>query len=323
MAQITVVLPVYNGGEYLHKSVQSVLNQIYTDFEFLICDDGSSDGSIEYLKSLDDSRIKLFFNEKNKGLFPTLNFLLRQAQTGWVHLWSQDDIMYPFCLEEEIKFIEKHPEVPFFFSQRDIIDQNGKIIKSGATEATNELISEEHLVKVSILAGSITGNIANTVVNKKAVEEAGYFDENMKYSADFDMWEKLSRGKPIGVINKPLIQLRSHSGQLSRQYEMKIHQLRENHEIINRFLERIKDPVIKKKAQKGIKWKIQVMHFAFGLQILRHNRQAAKEYFLQLKKQTSLAGVAIRYVIVKVVDILGLKAKFYHILFYKNYYKSN
>ncbi len=322
MPRISVILSTYNGLPYVKDSVESVLNQSFSDYEFLICDDASTDGTWEFLQGLKDTRVKLFRNEKNRGLFPNLNFLIRQSQASWIHLWSQDDIMYPYCLEEVAKYVEKHPQVPFLFSQRDVIDEHGRIVDKYDKNYTNELISVEHLIRVSVLGGSITGNIANTIVKKSEIIRAGFFNEKYRYSADFDMWERLSRGhKYIGVINKPLIQLRAHTGQLSRQFGMKIYQLRENREILNNWLARIKDRKILKKAKRGIAWKIRPMFFAFGLQMLKKRQwKIAREYFAELNKWENLVFIGLRYLLVKFFKIFKLERKFYYWLFYKNYY---
>lgn len=322
MIFLAVVLPTYNGIKYIRESVESVLGQTYQDFEFLICDDHSTDGTWEYLQTLNDSRIRLFRNEQNKGLFPTLNFLIRQTSAQWIHLWSQDDIMYPFCLEAEADFARRHPDVPFFFSQRDIIDQTGKIISPYDENYDNELIPERHLIKISILAGSVTGNIANTVVKRNEIERVGYFDEKMRYSADFDLWERLSRGKDIGVINKALIQLREHSGQLSKQLDVKIFQLKENQLILRRWLERISDPKIKRKAIRGLRWKINVMFCLWGMKMIAKGKvKLAWQLFKEFSKYDNLFALWIRCAIVKILDIARLKQRFYNLLFYKGYYK--
>jgi glycosyltransferase involved in cell wall biosynthesis len=322
MRLITVILPTYNGIKYVKRSIESVLTQTYKDFDFLICDDFSQDGTWEYLKILDDDRIRVYRNESNKGLFPTLNFLIKETRTKWIHLWSQDDIMYSNCIDEEIKFIKKHPEVPFFFSQMDIIDKNDKLIKQYKDNFTNEIISEKHLIKVSVLAGSITGNIANTVIRKIDVIKVGGFDQSMVYSGDFDMWEKLSRGKNIGVINKALIRLREHNEQLSKNIKKKKYQIIEDKKIISRWVERICDEKIKRKAQRGIKWKINVMYCLWGIKILKQKEyKVALEYFKVLSRIDNLFFLFIRCVITKALNFLGIKDKFYYYLFYKNYYR--
>src|SRR4051812_48637452 len=95
---MSVILPVYNGMAYLQHSIESVLAQDMRNFEFLILDDTSSDGSWDYIQSLVDPRIRIFRNTVNKGLFYNLNFLIGESKASLIKLWAQDDIMYPFCL---------------------------------------------------------------------------------------------------------------------------------------------------------------------------------------------------------------------------------
>src|SRR5437868_1138030 len=109
--KISVILPVYNGGEYLCRSVGSVLNQSLEDFEFLILDDCSTDGSLEYLESITDKRLKLYKNDSNRGLFYNLNFLIGRCNSPLIKLWSQDDVMYPECLQRFTCFHEQHPQI--------------------------------------------------------------------------------------------------------------------------------------------------------------------------------------------------------------------
>ena len=82
--EITIILPVYNGGHYLVESVNSVLTQSFTNFELLIIDDCSTDGSWKYLSGLTDSRVKLIKNETNQGLFYNLNFLIKKSSSDLI-----------------------------------------------------------------------------------------------------------------------------------------------------------------------------------------------------------------------------------------------
>src|SRR5205823_2050603 len=125
--EVAVVLPVFNGGELLMESVQSVLRQTLNSFEFIICDDGSSDDSGCYLASIDDARVVILRNEINRGLFPTLNRLLRCSHAQLVHLWSQDDRMNCDCLEETVAFHRRRPEIGMSWCQFDLIDGNGNV----------------------------------------------------------------------------------------------------------------------------------------------------------------------------------------------------
>ena len=228
---ISIILPVYNGMAYLALSVESVLNQKLQNFEFLIIDDVSTDGSYEYLQALQDTRIKLFRNETNKGLFYNLNFLIGQSTSGLIKLWAQDDIMYPQCLALSVNFHQKHPNLGFSYSGRTIIDEAGKIKENTKEDKTPEIISKELHAKIAYYTGSIAGNIANVCINKKALDKVGLFKEQMKISADFDMWVRLAEHFETGFIKEELIMLRDHSGQLSRNEKYYINHVKEDLEV--------------------------------------------------------------------------------------------
>ncbi len=215
--RISVVLPVYNGMPFLESSVNSVLMQSFADYDFLIVDDGSDDGSLEYLQSLNDPRIRLFVNDSNKGLFYNLNFLIQRTKTSLIKLWAQDDVMHSNCLQEIMCFHNRYPEAGFSYSAREIINLRGEVIAGAKPDATPELIPTSLHSRIAFFTGSIAGNIANVTLTRKAIEAAGLFNETMKISGDFDMWVRIAENFPVGFTRKPLVQLRDHPSQLSRQ----------------------------------------------------------------------------------------------------------
>lgn len=229
--KISVIFPVYNGGKYLKLSLQSVLYQKFKDFELLIIDDGSSDESCNYLQSIQDERISLYKNERNKGLFYNINFLIGQSSTYLIKLWAQDDIMYPHCLQSFVSFHEQHPDLGFSYSARDMIDDNGNIKPTNKVDKTPTIISTELHAAIAYYTGSIAGNIANVCINKRALQRVGYFKESMKISGDFDMWVRLAEHHETGFINEKLIQLRDHSGQLSRNKKYYLNHVKEDLEV--------------------------------------------------------------------------------------------
>jgi glycosyltransferase involved in cell wall biosynthesis len=107
---ITVTLPVYNGLPFLKEAVESVLRQTYEDFRFLIIDDGSTDGSADYLQSLKDSRLRVIVRE-NRGLGNTLNQLFAESRTEYVARMDADDVSAPHRLETVIGFLQHHRDV--------------------------------------------------------------------------------------------------------------------------------------------------------------------------------------------------------------------
>ncbi len=120
---LTVTLPVYNAMPYLAAAVESVLSQSYSDFDFLIIDDGSTDGSADYLHSLRDPRIKLTVRE-NRGLGTTLNELFRNSRTEYVARMDADDICEPHRLEKQMAFLRDHSDVVMLGTGIDFIVGN-------------------------------------------------------------------------------------------------------------------------------------------------------------------------------------------------------
>ena len=228
MLPISIILPTYNGIKYINKSVSSVLEQQFTDFEFLIIDDCSTDGSWEYLQNLQDKRITLYRNEKNKGLFYNLNFLIKKSNSPIIKIWSQDDVMYPDCIKEVVAFHKQHAEIGFSYSDRDYIDADNVILDVRRQDDTPEIVSPELHSKIAFITGSIAGNIANVAINKSTLDEVGFFNESMKISGDFEMWVRLAKKYPVGFIKKTLVQLRNHKEQLSGQEKFFIYHLKED-----------------------------------------------------------------------------------------------
>src|ERR1017187_381648 len=238
---ISIILPVYNGLGFLETSLSSVLKQSFSNFELLIIDDVSTDDSLKYLRSLKDERIRLYSNNENKGLFFNLNFLIKNSNAPLIKLWSQDDIMNDFCIERIIEFHNKHPQIGFSYSGRDIINEHGEIISTDFIDATPEIIDQPLHSKIAFFTGSIAGNISNVTITEKALKKTGQFDESMKISGDFDMWVRIAENFPIGYIKNHLIQLRRHKGQLSRQKKFYINHLKEDFKVYQYLLNYLND----------------------------------------------------------------------------------
>jgi len=236
MKPIVVILPVFDGLPYLKQSVQSVLAQTFHDFDFLILDDGSTDGSWEFLSGLNDSRITLMRNPANKGLFYNLNHMIQHSNSPLIKLWAQDDVMYANCLEKVLSFHGRYPGLGFSYTGRDTIDEEGLITTPEFLDHTPELVSPELHTRIAFFVGSIAGNIANVTLSRAALEKVGLFREDMRISGDFDMWVRLAREHSAGYIHSRLIQLRDHSGQLSRQETYWIYHLKEDIEVYQYLL---------------------------------------------------------------------------------------
>jgi glycosyltransferase involved in cell wall biosynthesis len=280
--QISVLLPVYNGGEYLKQSLQSVLTQSIPDIEILIIDDCSTDESFAYLQSIEDSRITLFKNEQNRGLFYNLNFLISQSKSPLIKLWAQDDIMYPQCLSSFVAFHKQYPDIGFSYSGRDIIDQYGTIKENMKVDDTPTIISTALHAKIAYYTGSIAGNIANVCISKKALDKVGLFNEQMLISADFDMWVRLAKEHDTGFLREKLIQLRDHDKQLSRTENLYINHVKEDLEVY-RHLDSYVTPEQKKEGHQLMRNHKLVFYYTLMIKaLIKGKTSLAFQYFLML-----------------------------------------
>jgi glycosyltransferase involved in cell wall biosynthesis len=109
--KISVVMPVYNGKEYLALAVESILRQTFADFEFIIINDGSTDNSADIAASYEDPRIKLLHNDKNLGLIPSFNRGLENSRGEYIARMDADDIAFPDRFKKQVAFLDDHPDI--------------------------------------------------------------------------------------------------------------------------------------------------------------------------------------------------------------------
>jgi len=133
--KISVVMSVYNGEKYLREAIDSILSQTFHDFEFIIIDDGSNDGSAEVVRSYTDSRIR-FVQQENRGLAAALNRGVLLARSGLIARMDQDDISMPDRFEKQYEYLQKHKEVVALGAAAVWIDVNGTYVCDSTVPCT-------------------------------------------------------------------------------------------------------------------------------------------------------------------------------------------
>jgi len=141
MPKISVVMSVFNTEKYLTEAIESILNQTFTDFEFIIIDDGSTDKSAEIIKSYEDPRI-VFIQQVNKGLAAALNRGIKAAKGKYIARMDADDIAFPARLEQQYKFMENNQNSIVLGTQAAVMDKNGKVIYKSHVPLDNKLLKE-------------------------------------------------------------------------------------------------------------------------------------------------------------------------------------
>ncbi len=207
---ISVVLPVYNGSAYLRESIDCILSQTYTNFEFIIIDDGSSDDSTSIIKSYDDSRI-IFHSQKNQGLAATLNRGMELAEGIYIARQDHDDLSMPKRFEKQVEFMENHPDCGMTGTWSSILDVNTPTDRSHRHPYDNldlqfELLFDNPFVHSSVM---IRRSVFDTV--------DGYCtDPGRQPPEDYELWSRIAREFKIANLPEILHIYREIPGSMSR-----------------------------------------------------------------------------------------------------------
>lgn len=200
MPKISVILPVYNAEAFLPEAIASILGQSYADFELLIIDDGSTDGSLAAIERFNDARITLFIRE-HAGITKTLNFGIAQAQGDYIARMDADDIAAPARFEKQAAFLDKNPSVSAVGCWYRLINNKAEIIKK-VTPPT-----EPKLIKKAFFTGAPLVHPA-AMIRKSALAAIGGYDETFLYAQDRDLFLRLMQKGELGIVPEFLFSMR-------------------------------------------------------------------------------------------------------------------
>jgi len=204
---ISVVMSVYNGESFVRRSVESILNQTYTDFELLIANDGSTDNTYSILSSLEenDNRVKII-NQENIGLTKTLNKLILMARGQLIARQDADDWSDPKRLESQYKYLKENPDVILLGTNYFDVDTSERI---------GRVYSREYIEQNIFLYNPF---VHSSVMFRKAkFEILGGYDENLETNQDFDLWIRMCNYGGIDILPHPLVKRYIHGGMISRK----------------------------------------------------------------------------------------------------------
>ena len=217
--KISVLMPVYNAERFLAEAVESILKQTFTEFEFIIIDDGSTDNSINILKNYSslDPRIKLITRE-NRGLIKTLNEGVDLARAKYIARMDADDISLPLRFEKQIEFLDEHPEHIAVGTLAELIDIDGDLIGSFGGLKTHEEIDGAHIKGIG---GAIVHPSA--MIRRTAMVKVGGYLECYQNAEDLDLWLRLAEHGKLANIPSRLLLYRQHMDSIG--YKMRLSQI--------------------------------------------------------------------------------------------------
>lgn len=208
MPKISVLMSVYNGELFLRQAVESILQQSFRDFEFIIVNDGSTDSSPEILRSFDDGRIQLV-NQPNMGLTKSLNKAMKMARGEYIARQDADDVSEPDRFRKQVEALDGDTEVVLVSSLLKYISATGE----GRT-ITNRDFSPL-LVKWLLLFFNHVGGHSQVMYRREDALQLGGYNESYKYSQDYDLWLRFAAVGKILVLPEVLLNWRYHANNIS------------------------------------------------------------------------------------------------------------
>ena len=210
---VTTIVPAYNAERYLAEALESLREQTYQDFEVVIVDDGSTDGTVEVANAFLDERTRLIRKE-NGGCASARNAGLKEARGHYISFLDADDYWSADKLAKEVAFLEHHPEICLVFSLSTIVDQAG--ISSGLLK--NHRAARYEFADL-VLENPI-GNGSCFLMRRAVFERVGQFNESLPASSDCEMWFRLAHVYPSGIacLSSALTFYRRHDEQTTADW---------------------------------------------------------------------------------------------------------
>jgi glycosyltransferase involved in cell wall biosynthesis len=204
--RVTVLMPAYNCEEYVRDAIDSILNQSFTDFEFLIINDGSTDKTKEIVISYHDTRIRYMENEFNIGIVATLNKGAELARGELIARMDADDVSLPKRLKLQVEFMDNNPEVGVVGTWARLIDKKGSIL-GRVCKASGKVLEARYWMPSPIIHPS--------AVIRRPLLLANLYRPHAWHSEDYDLWLRMVKSARINNVQRFLLFYRVHPESVS------------------------------------------------------------------------------------------------------------
>ena len=233
MNLVSILMPVYNAEKHLAEAIESILNQSFTDFEFLIINDGSTDRSEDIILSFSDPRIRYIKNESNLKLIKTLNKGIQLCTGKYIVRMDADDISHPERIQKQVEFMESNPEIGICGSWFEAFGEvENAIVKYKEThdEIMTRMFYQCHFCHPSII---IRGEIFN--------ELKMHFDENYSHAEDYEFYLRAAKKWKFHNLQEVLLKYRIHGESVSNKN--KSIQIENSLKIKKQFFKELNTPI--------------------------------------------------------------------------------
>ena len=205
---ISVIIPTFNRRHTLKRAISSVLNQTLKPVEIIVVDDGSTDGTDEWLQLYHPS-IKLI-SQSNSGVSSARNIGIQHAQTDWISLLDSDDEWLKDKLEKQVNILLKNSNILFCHTD-EIWVRNGVRVNQGKKHQKHGGMIFENCLDICRISPS------SSLFHRSLLDDVGFFDEELKVCEDYDLWLRITVKYPVLYLDEPLIiKYGGHKNQLSK-----------------------------------------------------------------------------------------------------------
>jgi len=221
---VSVCIPVYNAEPYIAETLQSVLQQTYTNWELIIVENCSTDGSAAVITrgvaEADDRRVQVHTNEQHLDMAGNMNHALGLARGEFIKLLCADDTITSNCLERQVQALEQHPEAVIAGCSRNITAPDGKILLVRSSFPKTDLYPGRQVVERCLRGGTnLIGEPTSVLLRASALQGMSKLDPEARYWIDFELWSRLLLQGDMYFDKEPLAQFRLHGGAATRTFE--------------------------------------------------------------------------------------------------------
>ena len=220
--RVSIVIPTYNRVHTLDRAIQSVLAQTFQNFELFVVDDGSTDGTVDYLKGLlgKDSRLHVLHQNENRGVSSARNIGVENSSGEWLAFLDSDDEWLPEKLERQIQFAQQSPEIRLIHTEEIWIRDKVRVNASNKYAKSGGRIFKR-CVDLCCIAPS------SAMIRRDLFADVGLFREDFPVCEDYELWLRIAANENIGFIDESLIRkFGGHEDQLSKAVGMDLWRVR-------------------------------------------------------------------------------------------------
>lgn len=210
---VSVIIPVYNGADYLEESLGSILAQTYPNIEIIIIDDCSIDNSVALIESMPATNITVLMNPNNIGVSASRNKGMHAANGKYIAFMDADDVSVPRRIESQVDFLEKNSEYGLISSDYETFEE---LLQTGK-KSLKKLPSDPDFIAARLLFQCVICCPASMLRADLIRKHGLYFDESLSMCEDWDLWYRVSQVSRVSNIEEVLLYYRKHSSNASRK----------------------------------------------------------------------------------------------------------